>query len=272
MTITPVALTGCPRSGTTALGQMLNRTPDVFCGDELSLFTLFEDPAFGGRFLEITDALPADGRFAAGYGPYADGQRTVFGLNHIDLQALRGAIGPNATGIDFLRVLFAHMGEPPTVICDKMPAVYLDNMADLAKNYPEMRFIIALRDGRAVLASQLRRHKADQMAERQSPHWAWPTIERAQYLWPQMIRSMLSGIKRIEPERVFFVRYEMAVMNPSGLQCALSEFLDVQIPTSALKDYMPINVGAFSSELPPDHMNRLSAEFKTYLRLFGYIA
>jgi hypothetical protein len=128
---------GCPRSGTTALGHILNRHPSIALGIER-----FKHIAMGGRSAEFTSDLFEQARF-------------------LDI---RPEDTNTARQNEHLAQKFAS-GRPIRMIGDKIPRLY-HRIAQLRKGFPEAQMVVIFRDPMDVALSW--------QARAESPRDSWP--------------------------------------------------------------------------------------------------
>lgn len=261
------AITGCPRSGATALAHSLNKDPRIFVADELGFYTSWYSPQFGQRFLDVTNQ-----QSPPGIGPYTEGHKGLFASHDIRLDVLQQACQVYAgqmTGEKMAQLICNSSDQNFQLFGDKFPRDYLLQLTEISLMFPDLRFIVVMRDGRAVIASQIRRWQLDQEAGRTAPHWAHPTIEQAEYVWLDQVQALVGHISNISAKRLLLVRYEQAVSESEKLASELSNFLDFDIAADIFSHYRPTHIESWKHELP-DMEEQLSKEFQLYLRLFGY--
>jgi hypothetical protein len=118
-----LAIGGCPRSGTTALVDLLNNDQRLFICRELRIFRTWKQP-IGKRFL--------DQKLAPKKGP-----RHIFNLHKVDVNSIRNS---HMTGLEVLQKI---QNEVPNLSYygDKMPRHYLHSAPQLAAKFPNMKFI-----------------------------------------------------------------------------------------------------------------------------------
>ena len=251
----PLLITGSPRSGTSALAATLLRmSPAVAISHEWGSF--LARPC--DRMRRLCDVAPE------------------FFVNH----PLR-ATSCGATGfMEYLRQtsrtpqqIHTTAYGSSTVYGDKFPSSYLAQGMQTLLDYPSARFIVTLRDGRDVIASQLRTNKAVAAASR--AHWAQhDSVSRAQELWLQCMRSWETLKPQLTSDQYMELRYEEAVADPLVKLHEVAVFAGISVDDAELKiavrGYKPTHVGAWRTE-QPDIMLELGAPFREMLQKWNYL-
>lgn len=253
----PVLITGCPRSGTTAL-SLLSTHREICVFNEYKLYT---DPDDGDQVWHrlMSDTLgPPPEKIAVSARQLKEELSREFphGANNATLRSW----------------LFESMLSTPRIYGDKMPGVYLRHMDRLAESYPDAKCLVTVRDGRAVVASQIRNYQkaTDQGTKLQG--WMKDTVQKAESLWLSQMKIWLS-LRDNPPLPCLEVRYEDAVSNPRTMLSKLAGFLEIDYRESDFKPflslYRPKNIDSWRTELP-DIEEHLSAEFRDTLQDLGY--
>lgn len=209
---TPILIGGSGSTGSTLLAAMLNRHPQVHCGDELSLLNkplLYRNwPRFRqhvDRWLER--GLPTDGYFLYFRClPYRD--RGVSAAAIAEL--VRQSDGPRSFLDALQRRCLREAGK--TIWAEQTPSnCYC--WADLLRLYPDARLLHPIRDGRDVVCSLRRRGFG---AFEATSMWlyntacAWSHRNSARYVeyhyedlarWPEMVLRKLCRACGIEFDR-----------------------------------------------------------------------
>ncbi|MHB2021445.1 MAG: sulfotransferase family protein [Candidatus Xenobia bacterium] len=260
--LTPVLIAGCPRTGTTALNQLLNQDPRILITNELGYMRFWDDPRFSSHYRSL---------FTEHKFYYEEIQREVYEAKNISFEEMLALHdGRELSGKQFVELLCDRLPAPVKFVGDKLPDYYLKMVPDLSERYPDLKFIITLRDGRSVIASQIRIHQ-EHVEMNADPHsWMKPDIRSAEFLWIEQTRMLLSALATVPPDRVHIVRYEDAVQEPQQMLQGLAGFLGLDSTiVDARQMYQPVNVDAWKRD-HPTMMDQLSADFKTYLKLLGY--
>ena len=199
----PLLITGCPRTGTTALAQWLSSHDKICIFNE---FSLYHPPASEvsawKRIREMRDENPPPLKISR------------------DMKSLRASLAAELSSPASNEVtanwLFGRSRTPLTVYGDKMPFLYLKVMEEIAERLPGVRFLVTLRDGRAVIASQIRQYTAVVERGGEPDNWMRPTVEEAEFLWLRSARKWLS-LRADPPAPCLEVRYEEATKSPGAI-------------------------------------------------------
>ncbi|ULT98403.1 hypothetical protein L3Y34_000052 [Caenorhabditis briggsae] len=179
---------GVPRSGTTLMRAILDAHPDVRCGGETMLLPSFLTWQAGWR----TDWVNNSG---------------------ITQEVFDDAVSA------FITEIIAKHGELAPRLCNKDPytALWLPTIQRL---YPNSKFILMIRDARAVIHS---------MIERKVPVAGYNTSdEQSMFVkWNQEIRKMLFQCNNA-PGQCIKVYYERLIQKPEEEIQRITNFLDLQ--------------------------------------------
>jgi len=255
----PLLITGCPRTGTTALARWLS-THDKIC--IFKEYSLYYPPAMEfnvwHRISEMKDDNPPPPKICP------------------DMESLRARLvaelPATASGEMTRDWLFGLLRNPIAVYGDKMPFMYLKVMEEIAKRFPGVRFLVTLRDGRAVVASQIRQYHSAVDRGVEPDNWMKPTVEDAEYLWLRSARKWLR-LRAEPPAPCLEVRYEQATKSPAGLARAICDFVGLEYRRADFQEfldgYQPIHAETWREEMP-DMEAQLSDEFRDALVQLGY--
>lgn len=212
----PFFVLGCPRSGTSWLGAVLDAHPRLRCGMELDLLNAFQQVARA--------------RAVHGSPERAKGGPAVMrgGANQLAAMHLH----------DIVRWELAESGKPR--FGDKTPS-YALNMDILTAVFAGCQFIHIIRDGRDNVSSLLqsestRRHW-------RTEDWVPRTVEAAARYWIEHVRRAQASAATLEPGRYAEVRYEALMQDPLAEGRRLLRFLgeddapevDAQLQTAQRK-------------------------------------
>ncbi|XP_028827783.1 LOW QUALITY PROTEIN: protein-tyrosine sulfotransferase 2 [Denticeps clupeoides] len=178
---------GVPRSGTTLMRAMLDAHPDIRCGEETRVIP---------RLLSLRHAFERDGE------------------EGVDLETLDSAVTA------FLLEVIARHGEPAPLLCNKDPFT-LRSAVYLSKLFPNSKFLLMLRDGRAAAHSMISRKVT-------IAGFDLTSYRDCLSKWSKAIEGMLTQCMIVGPERCLAVRYEDLVLQPRSTLQGILHFLDMK--------------------------------------------
>lgn len=217
-----IFIAGASRSGTTLMSFVMRRHPEVAGLKELQYFGEFFTPGAPVRQLGEAEAIKivaslfarqAQGilRARPNADSYAEALRFVRSL---DVDQLRSDT--------LFSAVVAHMAhaEGKTIPCEQTPR-NIFYVRELLKLYPEARFIVMVRDPRAVLASQKMRWRRRRLASAESRVPLRESIRaRINYHPLTMARLWNRAQERLrqvtEDPRVLTVRFEDLLTDPEA--------------------------------------------------------
>lgn len=255
----PLLITGCARSGTSALARLLSTHDRICIFNEYSLYhPPIEEGSVWHRIREMRDDNPPPVKVSP------------------DIESLRSSLvaelPPTASDETTTNWLFGRLRNPTAVYGDKMTYRYLNAMEELAERLPGTRFLVTLRDGRDVVASQVRRYHTTVQSGIAPEAWMRPTVEEAEYLWLRSARKWLR-LRADPPAPCLEVRYEQATKSPEELARKICDFVGMDYRRDEFQEfldgYRPINTDTWREELP-DLEAQLSGEFRDALAQLGY--
>ena len=162
---------GVPRSGTTLCRSMLDAHPDIHCGEETRV---------------IPQVLAAKRRWTESTGH--------------DEDKLYKAIG------SFLYDIISGHGTPAKFLCNKDPLI-LGDMPSLMKMFPNSKFVLMIRDGRAVAYSIVSRKVGIGGVNISS------YLDSAMF-WNKMMTVMVGNCTKLGEEHCIMVPYDKLVQDP----------------------------------------------------------
>ena len=255
----PLLVTGSARSGTSALTRSLSTHPDICLFNEFCLYQKLKNNMDTWHRIQWMDENnPPPKKVSA------------------DMTALQNRMVEDLPVHTSNRMtkswLFDQVKNPPLVYGDKMPYAYLSNIHKITRNYPKARCLITLRDGRAVIASQIRHYHNAIEQGLAPPKWSKPTVHEAQFLWLRSANLWLH-LRTNPPVPCLEVRYETAVNDKENLARTICDFVDIDYKEEDFEEfyanYRPENLDAWRNEFPGMD-NQLSNEFKDALRQLDY--
>jgi hypothetical protein len=254
----PLLITGCARSGTSALARGLSTHPGICMFNEYNLYypPVIEESLWH-RLSEMRGDNPPPTKIAR------------------DMPSFRATMArdlPDPAPSSVVRDwIFGLLRRPVTIYGDKMPYLYLGRMEEIVERFPGVRFLLTLRDGRAVVASQIRQyHRAVRNGE-EPDRWMSPSVEEAEYLWLRSARKWLS-LREDPPAPCLEVDYDRATAHPEELCRKLCEFVGMDYRQEDFRGLLEIYRPApdvWRDEVP-DLEERLSDEFREALAQLGY--
>ncbi|MCX4242646.1 sulfotransferase family protein [Paraliomyxa miuraensis] len=258
----PLIVTGSPRTGTTALCAGLSQHPRVCIFNELCLY--HPQPWAAWRVTQVVDGPHIVNSVPHVWPqkcpPYDEAATTLrVGMSNAEVRSW------------LFRETERRMGAGLLVYGDNMPGAYLKHLGTIMEREPGARLVVTIRDGRDVVASQLRNF--ERPTEFGAQDWRRPTVRDAEPLWLKYMLAWEHWRERIDPARWIELRYEEAVLDVDGLLRRLLGFAEVPFEPaehSAFRAfYRPTHVGAWR-ESPVDVEASLSPEFHACLRRWGY--
>lgn len=256
----PLLITGCARSGTSALARFLS-THRRFCiFNEYSLYyQSADDMSLWHRIRTMREDNPPPKKVSS---DVATLKRRM--LEELPLPA------SNETTRNWL---FGAVQNSSQIHGDKMPYNYLANMHEIVGRYPRAKFLITLRDGRAVIASQIRQFNCAIRSGRKPSRWMKPSVAEAQYLWLRSAKAWLR-LRSNPPAPCLEIRYEQSVQSPADLAKAICAFVGITYRADDFREffdqYRPVNAETWREEIK-DIEDQLSDEFLDALGQLGYI-
>lgn len=255
----PLLITGCPRTGSTALTRGL-ATHREFC--LFNEYHLYIGNAGSCEAWDRVMTMPSTNRPPEKVGP------SVYALR----QRLRQSFQERAGNDALRRWLYGAVEPSPKVYGDKIPLSYLHRIEDVAREHPGARYLVTVRDGRDVIASQMRAHNKNVKNGQRILFWMKETVQEAQVLWLEAMHLWLK-YRGSPPVECLEVRYEEAVRSPATLLRRVCDFTGVDYEPGAFagffSEYVPTRIGSWRIDCP-DMEKHLSGEFKHTLEAFGY--
>ncbi len=246
--MTKIIIMGCPRSGTTALRDLLNTQHNTYLCNELAFYSNDKQVNFMKRL---------DGKWWKAFSEdcIKDG---------IDPDKFRSYIREDKLkSIEFLH----HQGYE--IVGDKFPSYvlpkYHTQMLDAEPN--GTKFIFCIRDCRAFISSSLRHYKNGSPRK----HWVYCTIHEACAHWVQLNRGLIQLTHKLSSKNYIIVKYEDAVHDKEKLLKRIHKLTNNKWygRIKDASDYYPVNVDAWKTEYPKiDH--HLSEDALRLMELYGY--
>ena len=198
---------GVPRSGTTLLRVMLDAHPDIRCGEETRVI------------------------------PRIISMRNKWMKSEKEHRRLKEAGLSDSTLDDatraFISDIIAANGPMAPHLCNKDPLV-LNYMPDIVRLYPKSRFILMIRDGRAVAYSIVNRNVTITGVDSKS-------YVSAALFWNKVIQRMTTDCRHLGRHRCLQVHYEELVAKPRLWMEQILTFLNIPWHENVLKHHQFIN-------------------------------
>ena len=197
---------GVPRSGTTLARVMLDAHPDIRCGEETRVIP---------RIISMRSRWDRAAR---------EHQRLMAaGLSDSTLdQATRA----------FISEIILNHGPPAKYLCNKDPLV-LNYMNDIMRLFPKAKFILMVRDGRAVAYSIVTRNVTISGVDSRN-------YMSAALFWNKVVERMLRDCKAIG-SRCLKVFYEDLVAEPKVWMEKILSYLEIPWHDNVLRHHELIN-------------------------------
>jgi hypothetical protein len=255
----PLLITGCPRSGTSALAHLLSTHEQICIFNEYSLYW---PPVLEKSVWHRIEGMGVDNPPPEKIANNA----SVFRRQYCE------ELPQPVSDRSVRDWLFGKTKTPLAVYGDKMPYLYLDNMKEVAKRFPRVKFLLTLRDGRAVVASQIRQYRLALERGVEPMRWMFATVSEAESIWLRSAKKWLE-IRQSPPAPCLEVRYEQATQAPAEIAKQICDFAGIEFRESHFTEfiaaYEPVHADAWREEIP-DIDRQLSPEFRNALKQLGY--
>ena len=171
---------GMPRSGTTLMRAILDSHPSVRCGEETRVIP---------RLLSMKTAW----------------KKSAAEWNRLLAGGITEPILDSAVRAFIYEILVRH-GHNSDVLCDKDPFV-LKYSTYVSSMFPQSKFLLLIRDGRAVLHSIMTRQVT-------ITGFSLTDYRQNLKLWNQGIEKMVDQCMQLGQKKCFMVSYEQLVLQP----------------------------------------------------------
>jgi hypothetical protein len=212
-----VFIVGCPRSGTTLLGRMVDAHP---------LLAVIHETRWIVRYFEKRIGMTADDMVTPELVPALLGypQFLELGIGRQWLEQLIGSHG-SISYSRFVTSLFDLYGvmQQKSLVGDKCPR-YVRGLPLLHRLWPDARFVHLIRDGRDVCLSIVNWRSADRILGH-FPTWAADPYSTAAVWWDWHVRLGLESGRAMSMGLYHEARYEALVADPGPACAEICEFL-----------------------------------------------
>ena len=133
----------------------------------------------------------------------------------------------------FVAEIIINHGAPAKYLCNKDPLV-LNYMQDIIRLFPKVRFILLVRDGRAVAYSIVTRNITISGVDSKN-------FLSAALFWNKVVERMLRDCKTI-PSMCMYVFYEDLVTQPKQWMSRILDFLEISWHDDVLRHHELINL------------------------------
>jgi hypothetical protein len=224
-----VFFVGCPRSGTTMLGRMVNAHPQIAVIHELQWIA---------RYFEKRKGLTENGSVTPRLIPklMANPRFARLQVGAHELERLIGA--GEMTYSSFVTALFDLYGaaKRKSLVGEKNPG-YGRSLPTLHSLWPKARFVHLIRDGRDVCLSILSWDKAARASGRFHKAWESDPVAATALFWEWNVRLAREAGAALGPELYHEIRYEALVEDPSRECAKLCAFLEVPTDGAMLRSH-----------------------------------
>ena len=279
-----VFVVGCPRSGTTLLGRLLDAHPQL---------AIIHEGRFVAAWYERRRSVTPDGAVTPQLVDELLAFRPFKNV-HVSRQQLERLAANGAEPVSYARfvsgIFDLHgqaLGKP--LVGDKTPH-YVRSLPTLHALWPQARFVHIVRDGRDVCLSVRNWRKVTERrgAVARYSHWERDPVATAALWWEWQVRLGREAGAALGPERYLEIQYESLVDDPAAACRTLCAFLDVPYEASMLafhegrtreepgldakQAWRPVTRGLrdWGTELPAGELERFEAASGELLDELGY--
>lgn len=244
-----VIITGCPRSGTSALSMLMSHATNAFICNEMGLY--LPGPKEFNRKIRTLSSMWSKGRE----------EQPPFGVQ------TRGMKISGLTPSDIIEYQRNESYGDLEFFGDKHPhyCIHKPLLRHLRKNYAHFYYLICYRDPLDTIASFIRKSRAK---DPQPGFWFCNSIHEATNKWIQTIRNWTQELYHHVPN-IKIIKYEDYCYDGEKLIGELSDFLGGKLDTlntdtlgtfrspAGSEIYYPVNVGAHKDIFGPKQIRTI---------------
>lgn len=191
---------GMPRSGTTLMRAMLDAHPEIRCGEETRVI-----PRILGMRMQW--------------------EKSALEKKRLDEAGVTSDVLDSAVRAFILEIIAKHGAAAPH-LCNKDPFT-LKSMIYLSKQFPQSKFILMIRDGRAVVHSIITRKVTISGFDLTS-------YRKCLEKWNAVVETMYAQCLHVGSYRCLPVYYEQLALHPREWMIQILRFLDIPWNESVL--------------------------------------
>lgn len=270
--LNPVFIVGCPRSGNTLLGCLLNKHPESFI--------LFEKKLFSGlrrkwRAKQFEDASAKIQCFLQEANAFIRQKEIDLGVSFEEFEAQHEGSPAKFGGLldSYMQILIRRFKPSATIWGDKSPQ-HTAYLAPIHRTYPQARFLFIYRDPRHVVNS---------LSKKSFPHASNDPLICAEVA-RRYFRTYEEQKSKVPHGCILEVQYEELVRNPESELLRICEFLGIEYTERLLEPADEQTRQLFgwpnskawgrvvpqSSSTRPDGAGHVEAYLAEWVETFGY--
>lgn len=268
----PIFIVGCPRSGNTLLGCLLNKHPE--------LFIIFEKKLFSGlrrkwRAMSDEEGVASIRSFVRQANEFIRQQEVDLSVSFEEFEAQQGKRPVDFGNLldTYMQILMCRFKASATVWGDKSPR-HTAYLSTVKNTYPQARFVFIYRDPR---------HTVNSLSKPSFPYASDDPVICAEVV-RQYFQVYREQKKKVSSECVLEVQYERLVQNPERSLQRICEFLEVTFTDRLLEPADRRTRQLFgwpsskawgrvvpqSSSTPPEDNGYVEPYLAEWIETFGY--
>ncbi len=218
----PIFVIGCPRSGNTLIGAILNKHPKAFI--------LFEANTFSSLYRKwrylCRQGVDPDKAFMEIMTKYFHKYNEKFRVSPLELKAC-AQYGPSWGRMldQYMRLIMSRAKPTAVRWGDKTPH-HVGWMESIVESFPNAQFVYVFRDPRSVVAS---------LSKPSFPHTTNDPLINVDVV-RQYLEVYEAQKRRVPANRILEIRYEDLVQQPQETVASMCEFLGLDFRDDLLED------------------------------------